>query len=72
MLHLSHILFLDDVILFGCGGFEEWRVLQQVLKIFCAATGMLISSEKYCFIRNGVDEDVMAQILGILPFKVWV
>ena len=29
----------------------------------------MVSFDKSCFLRNGVDEDVLTKILGILPFK---
>jgi len=70
MLLITLTLFVDAVILFGCGVFEEWQVLHHVLRIFCAVTKMFVSCEKSCFIRNGVAEEVMDQILGILRYKV--
>ena len=33
MLHFTHILFIDEVILFCCGKFEKWRIFQPRLKI---------------------------------------
>jgi len=42
-LYISHILFMDDAFLFGCGNFEEWKVFHQIMLTFCVGTSMLVS-----------------------------
>ena len=68
-LSLTHLLFVDDVILFGIGTFEEWIALKVLLDIFCEASGMLINSEKSCFLYNNVDDGTISRITRSLPFK---
>ena len=41
-LSLTHILFVDDVIMFGIGTFEEWMAFKVIIDIFCEASGMQI------------------------------
>ena len=47
---LTHLFFVDDVILFGKGSLEEWSCYRRITDIFTAASGMLVSLEKYVFL----------------------
>ena len=68
-LSLTHLLFVDDVILFGVGTYEEWLALKVLLDTFCAASGMLINFEKSCFLSNNVEDGVITRITRSLPFR---
>ena len=58
-LSLTHLLFVDDVILFGFGSLEEWRAFKNILDIFCEASGMSININKSSFLHNDLDEDIL-------------
>lgn len=61
-----YILFVDDVLLFGGGGWKEWRHISDIIYLFCKASGMEVNSKKSCFIApEGV---VDHQINDLLPF----
>ena len=45
-LALTHLLFVDDVILLGTGTLHEWMAFEVILSTFCKASGMSISLEK--------------------------
>ena len=45
-LSLTHLLFVDDVILFGFCSCEEWIAFKVLLDTFCEASGMFINLEK--------------------------
>ena len=45
-LFLTHLLFVDDVIMFGLGLFEEWMAFKVILDTFCEASGMRINMDK--------------------------
>ena len=51
-LSLTHLLFVDDVILFGLGSYEEWLAFKGILDIFCEASGMSINVNKSCFLQK--------------------
>ena len=68
-LSLTHLLFVDDVILFGLGSYEEWLVFKGILDIFCEASGMSINENKSCFLQKGVDEAILQRIFGIFPYR---
>ena len=37
---ITHLLFVDDVIVLGKNSVEEWKYLYKILGIFCLAYGM--------------------------------
>ena len=68
-LFLTHLLFVDDVILFGLGSFEEWMAFKVILDTFCEASGMCININKSCFLHNDLDEALLRRIFGLLPYR---
>ena len=42
-LTLTHLLFVDDVVLFGLGTFEDWVAFEVILETFCRASRVCIS-----------------------------
>ena len=41
LLAVTHLLFVNDVILFGMVTFGEWKDYKEALDLFCSATGHL-------------------------------
>ena len=48
-LSISHILFVDDMLIFGRGSMEEWSCYHSIISLFCYASGMMVSAEKMYF-----------------------
>ena len=67
---LTHLLFVDDVILLGSGSLSEWMAFDVILSKFCKASGMCISIDKSCFLYNNVDVDIRTEISKALPYKM--
>ena len=65
---LTHLFFVDDVLLFGIGTMEEWQHFKSLLDLFCLATGVRISDEKSTFLYNDIDESCRARIFSLLPY----
>ena len=70
LLSLTHLLFVDDVILLGSGTLSEWMAFDVILSTFCKASGMCISMEKYSFLFSNLDVDVGADIARFMPYKM--
>ena len=68
-LFLTHLLFVDDVILFGLGSFEEWMAFKVILYTFCEASSMHINMDKSCFLHNVLDANLLCRITGLLPYR---
>ena len=45
-LSITHLLFVDDVILIGIGTIGEWSSYKDALDLFCSTSGMNVSLEK--------------------------
>ena len=67
---LTHLLFVDDVILLGSGSLSEWMAFDVILNNFCKASRMCISIDKSCFLYNNVDIDIRSEISKALPYKM--
>ena len=68
-LFLTHLLFVDDVILFGLGSFEEWMAFKVILDTFCEVSGMCINMDKSYFIHYDLDAALLGRITGLLPYR---
>lgn len=68
-IYITHLLFVDDVILFGSGTIEEWRTFAEVINCFCSALGMLVSFQKSMFLNHGVNNITLEQISSFLPYQ---
>ena len=68
-LSLTHLLFVDDVIMFGTGTFEECVAFKVILDTLCTASGMCINMDKSCFLFNNMEEGLLNRISFSLSFK---
>ena len=59
-LSLTHLLFVDDVLIFGRLCALEWKWYYRIIKELCTATGMEINYEKSSFYSLGdtLDPDI--------------
>ena len=69
-LALTHLLFVDDVILMGTGTLLEWAAFDVILETFCKASGMSISLDKSCFLYNNIDIVNLLDIARVLPYQM--
>ena len=67
---LTHLLFVDDVILLGTSSLSKWMAFDVILSKFCKASEMCISIDKSCFLYNNVDIDIRSEISKALPYKM--
>ena len=67
---ITHLLFVDDVLLFGIATVSEWKAYKDALDLFCSATGMAVSIEKSYFLYQDVDEGIRSQIARLLPYSM--
>ena len=64
----THLLFVDDVILFRARTVKEWEAYKDALDLFCSATGMMVSTEKSSFLYHMVDEGTHGMISTFLTY----
>ena len=69
-LSITHLFFVDDVILIGAGTIDEWRAYKEALDLFCGVSGMVISPIKSSFLYQNVDSEFREELAGLFPFKM--
>ena len=61
-LDITHIMFVDDMLLFGIGTAKEWLTFKESPKLFSMTTGMIFDMEKSMFYHVGMEEPILNQI----------
>ena len=56
MLYISHVLFIDDILIFCNGSLQDADKLKQSLELFLCATGMQISARKPSMSRCNINK----------------
>ena len=51
-LSITHLPFVDDVLLLGLGNVEEWKQYNNFIEVFCKVTMIMISKENSIFLHN--------------------
>lgn len=67
-LHNMHLLFVDDVVLFGARSKDEWFHYRRILIVFCDASGWRINANKYSFACQCADDNIRSYISGSFPY----
>lgn len=68
--HVTHLLFVNDILLFGNGSIQGTNVIVKDLNIISKATGMEINSQKSTISRTGLSISQGNLLETLLPFKV--
>ena len=55
---ISHLFFVDDVLILGDANFEEWKTFHSLLTNFCQALGMVVNCQKSCFLAQNIDPEL--------------
>ena len=69
-LFITHILSIDDVLLFIMGYVEEWQSYKDILDCFCARSGMEVSMEKWIYMSNNM-QDSLIPLKHYFPLTFW-
>ena len=64
------MLFVDDVLMFGNGTFNNLHNLVKVPKSYQRATGMEINLEKSKLSHNNINEEVLTQARELIPVSI--
>jgi hypothetical protein len=67
--HLTHLLFVDDVLIFLNGSLIEDRALHELLVLFSTDTRMEVSEGKSLIYMHGVVEQVEINLINLFMFQ---
>ena len=72
MVKLIQLIFVDNIILFGHGSIEEWRIIWNIIAFYCEITCMEVSHSKSIMLTNGVPKILILNFKFFLPFQFFV
>eukprot|EP00253_Pinus_taeda_P005371 PITA_05371 len=67
-LFITHLLFVDDILIFSNGSYNELKELKCILDLFLKATGMQINSRKSQVSVADIDRRERTTLLNLFPF----
>ena len=67
---LTHVLFVDDVIMVSDGSEQYLSSLYEILLIYCKASGMQINEKKSALYHSGLD-DMRSSLYIIFSLFLW-
>ena len=69
-LNITHLLFVDDILIFYNGSIKEAERLSELLILFGKATGMQINFQKSTITSTlNLEEEVLRTFLELFPFQ---
>ena len=68
-LAITHLLFVDDIMIFCSGDRRDTRVLKEILDLFSKATGMEINVEKSTLTTHLLGPEEELELLETFPFN---
>ena len=69
-MYFTHLLFVDDILIFYDGTKREADILIEGLTLFKRATGMGVNEHKSSILFSLVEADVIQNFLDHLPFQL--
>ena len=68
-LSLTHLLFMDDVLIFCIGTMRDLHTLNDILVLFSKSTGMEINFVKSTLTTHVLSEEEKLMLLNYIPFN---
>ena len=65
----THLLFANNVLLFGMDSVDEWRCYNDIINVFSKASRIYVSNIKSNFFHNKLEMTSLDIITSILPYK---
>ena len=66
---ITHLFFIDDVLIFGIDSLDEWMSYKEIINLFYKASEMSVSLRKSSFFQPNLEKYTLDCITSILPFK---
>ena len=67
---ISHVLFVDDIVMVSDASEQSLSTLYEVLYIFCKASRRLINDDKSSILHSSLDEFELITVQNIFSFPV--
>jgi len=67
---ITHLQFVDDILLLSEGSMREWRTFSSILNIFCLSIGMEVSINKSIMLCHDILMEVEIDICQLFAFRI--
>jgi hypothetical protein len=67
---ISHLFFVDDVLILGAGKFDDWLTFKTILTNFCFASGMVVNCQKSCFLVQNIDQSLEHSLTSAFNIQI--
>jgi hypothetical protein len=68
LIKILHLLFVDDILIMSKASSTEWEKIQEILHVFCQASGLVINIQKSILMHSGVDPENLHSIKYFLLY----
>jgi hypothetical protein len=71
LIKVLHLLFMDDILIMSKASVTEWVEINNILCVFCRASGLVINVQKYAFLHSEVHQETLTVLkeLYLYSFK---
>ena len=68
-LFLTHLMFIDDIMILGSGSISEWSVISGILLNFCKVSGLSINHSRSRLLLHDTDDHDRAAMGNLLKMR---
>ena len=61
-LNITHLLFVDDILIFCNGSIRDAEKLSEILHLFCKSIGMKLNEHKYSIATFNLDDHIIRSV----------
>ena len=65
---LTHVLFVDDIVMISDGSEQSLYTLYEILQTFCKSSGMMINVDKSALLHSRLDDAELITVQNIFCF----
>jgi hypothetical protein len=67
---VTHLLFVDDILILGNGDLKDWLEFKTILSMFCTASGMEVNCQKSSFLTQNIEPSLKNRLF--LEFNILI
>jgi hypothetical protein len=69
LIKVLHLLFVDDILIMSKASIAEWEKIQNILLVFCRASGLVINVQKFVFLHFGVPLETLTILKDLYQYS---
>jgi hypothetical protein len=69
IVNILHLFFVDDVLILTKASLQEWKEIDDLLKIFCRVSGLKVNMSKTNFLHYGIEGEILENFKEDYPYN---